>query len=107
TGNDGRYRIADVPAGSYTARARYIGYAPASASVTVSADQEATADFALEKSPQQLNEVVTTGTVVPTEVKALPTPISVISASDIELERPHSVEELFRQAVPTAVGWDF
>ncbi len=107
TGNDGRYRIADVAPGTYTVRARYIGYAPGAASVTVSADQEATADFTLEKSAQQLNEVVTTGTVVPTEVKALPTPVSVINERDIALQRPHSVQELFRQAVPTAVSWDY
>jgi outer membrane receptor protein involved in Fe transport len=106
TGNDGRYRIAEVPPGTYTVRARYIGYAPATVSVTVSADQEATADLALGKSAQRLDEVVTTGTVVPTEVKALPTPVSVISDSEIALQRPHTVQELFRQLVPTAVSWD-
>jgi outer membrane receptor protein involved in Fe transport len=106
TGNDGRYRIAEVAPGSYTVRARYIGYAPGSASATVTAEQEATADFALEKSAQRLNEVVTTGTVVPTEVKALPTPVTVISDSDIALQRPHTIQEMLRQAVPTMVSWD-
>jgi outer membrane receptor protein involved in Fe transport len=107
TGNDGRYRITEVGTGTYTVRARYIGYAPATASVTVSADQEATADLALEKSVQKLDEVVTTGTVVPTEVKALPTPISVISGSDIALQRPRTMGEMLRQVVPSAVSWDF
>jgi hypothetical protein len=106
TGNDGRYRIAGVAAGTYTVRARYIGYAPVSGSVAVTGDQEATADLALEKSAQRLDEVVTTGTLVPTEVKALPTPVSVITDSDFALQRPHTVQELFRQAVPTAVSWD-
>ncbi len=106
TGSDGRYRIADVAPGAYTVRARYIGYAPGSASVTVNSDQETTADFTLEKSAQRLDEVVTTGTVVPTEVKALPTPVSVISDSDIALQHPRSVQELFRQAIPTAVSFD-
>ena len=80
TGQDGRYRIAGLAAGTYTLRARYIGYAPGVAPVTVSAGQEATADFTLEKSVQRLDEVVTTGTLIPTEVKALPTPITVISS---------------------------
>ncbi len=106
TGEDGRYRIADVTPGTYTLRARYIGYAPGTASVTVSADQEATADFGLEKSAQRLDEVVTTGTVVPTEVKALPTPVSIITAEDIEIQHPRNVQQVLRQAVPTAVGWD-
>jgi outer membrane receptor protein involved in Fe transport len=106
TGTDGRYRFANVNPGDYTIRARYIGYAALVASVAVSADQEATVDFRLEKSPHQLEEVVTTGTVVPTEVKALPTPVTVISENDITLQRPHTVAEVFRQAVPGAVGWD-
>ncbi len=104
TGSDGRYRIADVAPGTYTVRARYIGYAPGVASVTVSAGQEATADLALEKSAQQLNEVVTTGTVVPTEVKALPTPVSLITAADVELQHAQRTDQLFRQFVPSAVA---
>ncbi len=106
TANDGRYRIADVEPGRYTVWARYIGYVPGSASVTVSADQEATADFTLEKSAQQLDEVVTTGTVVPTEVKALPTPISVITADDIQSQNLQRVDQIFRGQVPGAISWD-
>ncbi len=106
TSSDGRYRIAAVPPGTYTVQARYIGYAPGSASVTVSADQEATADFTLEKSAQRLDEVVTTGTLVPTEVKALPTPISVITAEDIQQQSVHHVDQLFRGLVPGANAWD-
>ena len=105
TGDDGRYRIPDVAPGTYTVRARYIGYAPAAASVTVTAAQEATVEFAREKSAQVLNEVVTTGTVVPTEVKALPTPITVITESDIALRHPATVREIFRESVPGAVSW--
>jgi outer membrane receptor protein involved in Fe transport len=107
TDNEGRYRIADVAPGTYTVRARYIGYAPASLAITVSEDREATADFTLEKSVQRLDEVVTTGTVVPTEVKALPTPVTVVTDSDIALLRPHGLQELFRLAVPTGVSWDY
>lgn len=106
TDNDGRYRIAEVVPGTYSLRARYIGYAPGMVSVAVSADQEATADFALEKSVQRLDEVVTTGTVVPTEVKALPTPITVITADEIAQRHPQVLTDVFRQATPTAVAFD-
>jgi outer membrane receptor protein involved in Fe transport len=106
SGDDGRYRIAGVPVGSYAVRARYIGYAPATVSVTVRADEEATADFALEKSAQRLDEVVTTGTIVPTAVKALPTPITVITGRELEEQNVRTLQQLFRQAVPSAVGWD-
>ncbi len=106
TGSDGRYRIAGVAPGTYTVRARYIGYTPGTASVTVSADQEATADFTLEKSAQRLDEVVTTGTLVPTEVKALPTPISIVTSEDFERQNLQRVDQLFRGTVPGTVAWD-
>jgi outer membrane receptor protein involved in Fe transport len=106
TGNDGRYRLNEVPPGTYTLQARYIGFAPGSGSVTVSADQEATADLALEKSAQRLDEVVTTGTVVPTEVKALPTPISVVTSDDIQRQNLQRIDQAFRGQVPGAIAWD-
>ncbi len=106
TGSDGRYRIADVAPGTYTVRARYIGYAPGSASVTVGPDHEATADFVLETSAQRLDEVVTTGTVVPTEVKVLPTPISILGADDIAHQNLQRVDQVFRGDVPGAIAWD-
>ena len=101
----GRYRVAGLVADTYTVRARYIGYRPASASVTVKAGEVAIADFVLARSAQELNQVVVTGTIVPTEVKALPTPVTVVSEADIALQRPRTVQEVFRQAVPTAVSW--
>lgn len=103
TGSDGRYRIAELAPGTYTARARYIGYAPATLSVTVSADEEAVADLTLERSAQSLDQVVVTGTVIETEVKALPTPITVVTAEDIERHHIRRVDELIRLVTPGAV----
>jgi outer membrane receptor protein involved in Fe transport len=102
----GRYRIGGLAVGTYTVRARYIGYRPASVSVIVTGKGEATGDLVLVKAVQQLEQVVVTGTIVPTEVKALPTPISVIDEKDIALQRPQTIQELFRQAVPTGVSWN-
>ncbi len=106
TGSDGRYRIVDMAPGTYTVRARYIGYAPGTASVMVTAKQEATADLALEKSAQRLDEVVTTGTVVPTEVKAIPTPISVVTGEELAQKGYQRVDQIFRGDVPGAIAWD-
>ncbi len=106
TGNDGRYRIAEVAPGTYTVRARYIGYAPGSASVTVSADQEATADLALEKSVQRLDEVVTTGTITETQVRAIPNPITVITGDEIREKHIQGIDQLFRGDVPGVLSWN-
>ena len=105
TDDDGRYRLGDIAPGRYIARARYIGFAPGVASVTITDDEEITTDFALERSVQRLNDVVTTGTVVPTEVKALPSPITVITAADIAERNVQRVDQLFRGDVPGALAW--
>ena len=107
TDGAGRYRITGVEAGTYTIRARYIGYAPLSASVRVLAGGDQTVDFPLVKSVQKLDELVTTGTFTPTAVKALPTPMTVISAADIDALNPRRIDQVFRLFVPSAVAWDF
>jgi outer membrane receptor protein involved in Fe transport len=106
TDANGRYRVGGLATGRYTVRARYIGYKPASVSIEVRAGEDATADLALAKAAQELNQVVVTGTVVPTEVRALPTPVTVISSRDIALQHPATVQELFRQEVPGAISWN-
>lgn len=105
TDADGQYRIGGVLAGRQVVRARYIGYTPAKVSVTVRAGEESTADFAMVKLPQRLDQLVVTGTVMPTEVKAVPTPVSVITEDEIALQRPQTTQEVFRKAVPGAVTW--
>jgi outer membrane receptor protein involved in Fe transport len=106
TNDSGGFRMTNVPVGTYTATARRIGYAQGAASVTVAADEEAVVELRLELSASPLDAVVVAGTLVPTEVKALPTPVSIITAEDFAKQRPHTVQELFRQAVPTGVAWD-
>ena len=59
TDNAGRYTIANVPAGSYQAQARLIGFSPVTQQVTVADGQASTLDFSLHSVPLLL-----TGTVV-------------------------------------------
>jgi outer membrane receptor protein involved in Fe transport len=105
TGADGRYRIDGVTPGDYVVGARYIGYTPTRVRVTVRAGDMTAVDFALQRSTQRLDQLVVTGTLVPTEVKALPTPVSIIDEEDIALQRPQTTQEVFRKAVPGAVTW--
>jgi outer membrane receptor protein involved in Fe transport len=107
SGGNGRYRIEDVPAGPRKLRVRYIGYAPVEGTIHVPADGEVTADFALTKSLQKLDELVTvTPGGMQTQVKAIPSPITVITADEIEQQRPVVLTDIIQQAVPTAAAFD-
>jgi outer membrane receptor protein involved in Fe transport len=106
TAEDGSYRLANVEVGSYTLVARRIGYGRQARAVTVEAGQELTADFSLEPAPTRLEELVSIGTVVPTEVKALPSPVTIVTAEDIERQQLRRTDQIFRLFVPSAVAWD-
>jgi outer membrane receptor protein involved in Fe transport len=98
--DSGTYKIGNVPEGTHTVSVRALGYTPIRQSVTVVAGQVTEMDFALTKSPSPLERVVVTGTVAPTEVKAIPTPITVITSDEIAQQRFTRVDQLLRQYVP-------
>ena len=62
TGPDGQYTIRGVPAGQVRVRALRIGYTEGTQTVTVTAGATVTANFSLNRSAVQLQEVVTTAT---------------------------------------------
>ena len=106
TGEDGAYRLLDVTAGAYTLTASRIGYTKQSQSVTVAAGQEVTVNLGLAAAPTELERVVVTGTVTPTQEKALPTPISVITGDEIQQKGYQRVDQIFRGEIPGAIAWD-
>ena len=61
TGADGRYSIADVPAGSQRVRAARIGYSPNEEVVTVAAGQTVTLNIALSTASVTLDQMVVVG----------------------------------------------
>ena len=62
TGDDGRYVIVNVPAGTHQLRVLRLGYAATAQPVTVAAGAAATADFELSQRAALLEGVVTTAT---------------------------------------------
>jgi TonB-linked SusC/RagA family outer membrane protein len=62
TAQDGRYVLANVPAGSYELRAFAVGYAPGKQTVTLAPGQSVTLDLALTAVPVSLEEIVITAT---------------------------------------------
>ncbi len=63
----GRYRLADVPAGSYTVRVRVAGYGVGEKGVTVAAGRDQVADFRLAAAVIDLDETVDAGLEGPVE----------------------------------------
>lgn len=100
TGEDGVYRLAAVPAGSHTVTVRLVGYSKQTRQVTVGEGATATANFTLEPTANVLNEIVVTGTIVATELKAVPNAITVITAKEIEERGITRLDQLFRGDVP-------
>lgn len=100
TSEDGAYRLTGVVAGTHTVSVRLVGYAKQARSVTVGEGASVTADFRLEASANVLDQVVVTGTVVQTELKAVPNAITVITAKQIEERGITKIDQLFRGEIP-------
>ena len=106
TGADGRFTFASVPPGEYQITASIIGRRAGTFDVTVIAGETARLDIGLDPEPVTLDELVVTGTIMPTAVREVPTPVTIVSRADIERLAPRNIAELVRTAVPGAVYTD-
>ena len=100
TNVDGQYSIKQVAPGTYTVRARYVGYKEQSKEVRVSVGETATLDFALAPSAVQMSEVVVTGQGAAIEKRKLPSTVESISSKDLELSPVNSIDALLQGRVP-------
>jgi len=96
TDQNGEYVIENVPPGTYTLRARLIGYRPKTAEVTVAEGVTVTQDFTLSEDPLKMGEVVVTGTRTPRLKLETPLAISTLSPREIEQAVPRSTTEMLR-----------
>jgi len=100
TDDKGMFRIAAVAAGEHRVSVKMIGHGRLTRVVTVQDDGEVHADFVLGTTATALDQVVVTGTVVPTELKAVPNAITVITAKELEQRGITHIDQLFRGDVP-------
>jgi len=106
TTDSGAFRLDSVPNGTFTVEARLLGYHPLPQTVTVTQASRQTVEFRVEQFTGELERVVVTGTVTPTLVADIPTPISVITSDEIAQQHMTRVDEIFRGQVPGSIAWD-
>jgi TonB-linked SusC/RagA family outer membrane protein len=97
----GKYLLGAAPTGNVRLRARIFGFAPKERTVTVTAGQTVTADFALSQRSIQLDQVVVTGTGGAVERRAVGNVIESINANEVlKTSAPRSVEQLIGARTP-------
>ncbi|HEX6536196.1 MAG TPA: TonB-dependent receptor [Gemmatimonadaceae bacterium] len=106
TDGEGAYRLASVEAGEYTMVVRRLGYARVARKITVPADRDTTVDVRLAPAAGVLEQVVVTGAMIPTAIKAIPTPITVVTDSQIARQYIRRTDQIFREFVPGVIAWD-
>jgi iron complex outermembrane receptor protein len=96
TRQNGEYVLTRVPPGTYTLHARLLGFRPEAASVTVSANRQATQDFTLRHDPLQLQTMVVTGTQSPRMNLDASVAVTTLTATEIQAAAPRSTTEMLR-----------
>lgn len=104
TDENGAYEIEQVPAGTYTIEARFVGFRSTTKEVTVEAGETATANFELRQSSINLDQVVVTGTGGPIEKRRLGNSISTINTASLENSPIQSFSDLIQGREPGMVG---
>ncbi|MEX2157282.1 MAG: TonB-dependent receptor [Gemmatimonadales bacterium] len=96
----GEYRLT-VPPGTYTLRARVIGYAAAEQRVTVNAGETTTANFQLAPSALALSEVTVIGSRSARTAVETPVPVDVIASEEIQQTGQTEVNQILSALAPS------
>jgi TonB-linked SusC/RagA family outer membrane protein len=94
TGDDGRYAIVGVPAGTHFVEARRLGYVANRHRVEVSAGASVSVDFRLAAAAFRLQEVVVTGVSGETEGVMLPFTVGRVDADRTPVPAPNALEAI-------------
>ena len=84
TDSNGEYEINNVPVGTYTLRATYVGFAERNREVKVNSGETVTVNIAMKESSSKLDEVVVSGTMRETFVRESPVKVEVVNVEGLQ-----------------------
>ncbi len=101
SGTDGRYQIANVPAGVRTLRAERIGYGTVNSTITVPSGGTIVQDFLMSLAALSMDEIVVTGVPGGTRVRAIGNSVARLDAAEIAAVAPVTdVQSMLRGRSP-------
>ena len=102
-GNSGTYHISNVPAGSYSVRARLIGYTAMAARVTIARGEEITRNFTLRQSAVQIApiDVVVGSRARHNAGEEMAVPVDVFTAEDLSQQGTNETGQILQFLAPS------
>jgi TonB-linked SusC/RagA family outer membrane protein len=100
TGDDGRFRIAGLPAGQYQVRVLRIGYQASTRLVTLGADATANEEFLLTPVAVSLEDVITTATGETSRKREIGAAVTTLQPKPEALASAQSASQLLSGKVP-------
>jgi len=100
TAVDGTFHLPNVSAGVHTVRIRSLGFVQVTKTVTVVEGRATTLAVVLKPRVNTLDQVVVTGTIIPTERKAVPMAMTVITGEQLQQRGITHIDQLFHGDVP-------
>jgi TonB-dependent starch-binding outer membrane protein SusC len=101
SGQNGRFSIANVPAGEHEVRAQRIGFGSVTRTVTVAAGAVVTLDLTLTERVVDLEAMVVTGQGSEISRRRLSTNIDIISSEDIQASPAGRLDQLLQASLPS------
>lgn len=99
TGEDGRFRLVNVPAGTHQLRAILIGMKPSTRTITVGSGMTVNADISMIKAALELDEIVVTGTPGGARQREVGNAINVLTPANSP-EIPVNLEMMLQAQAP-------
>jgi TonB-dependent SusC/RagA subfamily outer membrane receptor len=102
SGKDGRFRMENLPLGTYSVQAVYLGFKPFKSTIAVQAAQPLELTITLQDDPIRSEEVIVSGQGVGVERRRVSTNTSVVSSEQLERVPVPRLEQVLQAQIPNA-----